>query len=478
MRGYSNSRGRGRGGKAAPVYQEPQVQYAFPHMNMKEILEDMVLFDNPLSEADLKSPKPEFVHDVFSFFLKEIFADGLPSRLNPVPECLEVMEYPSIHEESPAIFHFMRAVFEMLWLAQYSDFNMHDLIAPTGSRFRWQLSAMLNLAKFKQSRLHIYDALASGEDDCVAQRDGLLAKIEKQDADIANIEGQREVEAPQVEEFKRLIPELVAQFEDFRKQKLDLTEKTTEQKAEFASLSEKLTNLKEQVANIKKDITEKQSKVVTSPDRALAQISSMEEKVRKSRENTKELVKKKAEKQARANAVQAATESLKLALKAQQECIARLERKKEVEAQLQKSMVRKAELEQAMRRDEENLNILQKSMESMQGRRSRQKQLQEDLHNQMEQDADVLEKKRKEADRHSEEVERKVEEHMTRENELKAKTIALSKQFAKEMTEMMNQHEAMLEQSDKHSFQLHQIMDIFATENKKAIEDVRSIQQP
>lgn len=447
-------------------------------MSVQEILEDMTLFEKPIQESDLKAPKPELVQDVFSFFLKEIYAHGLPPKVNPSPECLELIDFPSLHEDSPALFHFMRSVFEMLYLAQYFDFTLHDLMAPTASRFRWQLSALLNLAKYKQSRLPVYDALAAGEDEKAAERDMLAAQTEKVDIAIADIKKQRESEAPQVEELKRQIPELSAQLEEFKVRKLEMTEKTAKQKAEFASASEKLTNIKERNENLRKDIEEKRAKVVSSPNRALAEIAELEEKLRKARENTKSLKEKKAAIHPRSNAHMAATQALKASLHAQQECIARSERIKGGQAQLQKIVARKNEVQRSLRREEENGKILLKSIESMEGRRARQGQVLADVQNQMDEDAGVLRRKKMEVDRLSEEARRTEEECFIRVNELTAMTSALCKKFAEEMTEMMSKHAALLGESEKNKDHIDTIMDMYATHNKQAVEDARRIQIP
>ncbi len=112
-----------------------------------------------------------------------------------------------------------------------------------------------------------------------------------------------------------------------------------------------------------------------------------------------------------------------MALKATEECAARNERKQELDNQVRKSMAKKAEIEEGMRRDDESLSLLQKSMESMQGRRARQEQQREELQQQIVQDVQKMNQKTLEAQRHSEEIEQKVETYKKREHELMSQTI-------------------------------------------------------
>jgi hypothetical protein len=70
------------------------------------------------------------------------------------------MRYPEVHEDlSDMKFYLsLRTCMETCGL---HDFGWKDLHAPTAKRFRVQLSAIINLAKFREEHLTLYSDLNS-----------------------------------------------------------------------------------------------------------------------------------------------------------------------------------------------------------------------------------------------------------------------------------------------------------------------------
>jgi len=79
-----------------------------------------------------------------------------PALLHKVVE--KRLPYPELHQEWSEL-HFYTALRDMLENCGYNNFSWRDLYAPTKKRYQTQLSAILNLAKFREEQLELYGAL-------------------------------------------------------------------------------------------------------------------------------------------------------------------------------------------------------------------------------------------------------------------------------------------------------------------------------
>lgn len=67
----------------------------------------------------------------------------------------ESMEYPSLHEDFSELKFFL-ALRDFLTVCGYHGFSFRDLHAPTAKRLRDQLSAIINMAKFRDEQSQVY----------------------------------------------------------------------------------------------------------------------------------------------------------------------------------------------------------------------------------------------------------------------------------------------------------------------------------
>lgn len=68
------------------------------------------------------------------------------------------MPFPDMHEGTADIKFFLKLK-KCLRTCGIYDFSWKDLHAPTPKRLRWQLSAIINMAKFREDQLMVYHEL-------------------------------------------------------------------------------------------------------------------------------------------------------------------------------------------------------------------------------------------------------------------------------------------------------------------------------
>lgn len=76
------------------------------------------------------------------------------------------LTHGELHQEFSELA-FFQALRECLSTCGYTDFSWRDLYAPTSKRLRHQLSAIINLAKFREEQIKVYGELNEPVRYCV-----------------------------------------------------------------------------------------------------------------------------------------------------------------------------------------------------------------------------------------------------------------------------------------------------------------------
>lgn len=463
-------KGRGRTGQAPP---QPEVKHNFPLMPISDIIGDLALFECQLSEKDIKAPKPEIVKEVLMFFLRDLHGDNIDNKLQRQPECLETLAYPEIHEESPELLHFLRAVHEMFVDAQYFDFTLQDVYQPDSKRFRSQLCALINLAKYSRERLERYKELEVQEQEVVAQNNALADSVEKLRGAIEIIEEKRCGEQPLVDENKKIIPALAAELEQLHRRQMTLTDETGVQKAELGDLKEKARVLEMEVVRVRDEVADSQARIVSSPDRARAEIAELRRQLEREHEELTDIKRRRGAQNEQITALRTALSAIKPLIPLSESCAAI--RDKKLAAQRRDAELREKEMrvQQATDAAKASAAHQERSVEAMKGRIARQIQHSEELQAQMAEDAERWRRDQSELQRFSESGELKVAALQKHMSQLVVETNLSARTFASEMEEIDKEHEMLLSGMMGHDHQLREGMAMFEADNKQAIESLQ-----
>ena len=142
----------------------PTTQYIFPILRHSDILQCMSELNIELTKAELAEPArhKDRVRKVFLLLLDTccgITEEDL-NKLSPkMSETLqEVSKFPQLHTDFESVRLFLH-VKKCMRICGVYDFGLKDFFIPTPKRFRIQLSAAINLAKFREDQLKLYAEL-------------------------------------------------------------------------------------------------------------------------------------------------------------------------------------------------------------------------------------------------------------------------------------------------------------------------------
>eukprot|EP00804_Cyclotella_cryptica_P011430 CCRYP_016380-RA/>CCRYP_016380-RA protein AED:0.09 eAED:0.09 QI:166/1/1/1/1/1/5/193/454 len=155
---------------------------AFPVLKNAMILQIMAELEIPLTESELVEPGRcrERVREVFSQLLCTCWGltpaelSSLPTRtlarLSSTNESspTSISTYPHLYADALVETKFFCLLQKLLKICGYDDFGFRDLSAPTGRRFRRQLSACINFMKYREDMNHLLSTVLEERADMFA----------------------------------------------------------------------------------------------------------------------------------------------------------------------------------------------------------------------------------------------------------------------------------------------------------------------
>lgn len=272
----------------------PPTQYIFPMLKNAEILTCCSELEVELTKAELTEPQrhKDRIRKVFWHLLEICFGiteDDLAKRLPSREQIAEISDYPELHEEHLIDVLFYRELSKCMRVVGIYDFSWKDLHQPTAKRFRCQMSAILNMAKFREEQLRKYYELMEPRNELVNalqevhQEHELLVKQLQQTQQESN-DKMKEIDAV-VKECQELEAEIA------RSNKLQASKRE-----EAAALKREVNDLKDQLESVNWALQEAQaeeeqlrSQIVSSPERRKKELADKELELEKEKQEGERL---------------------------------------------------------------------------------------------------------------------------------------------------------------------------------------------
>ena len=161
-----------------------QQSFSFPMLSSEEILLCMNELQISLEKGDLEKPSARSVKPVYEA-LCEACIGVTKEEINCVleDESCTNLEFPELHEDSLPNLAYFRAVSRLMSAAGVHDTRLWDIVKPDPKRFKRNMSAVINFAKFREERLQNFTELSNKTEELLdlrAQAEEENSKIEDQ----------------------------------------------------------------------------------------------------------------------------------------------------------------------------------------------------------------------------------------------------------------------------------------------------------
>ena len=221
----------------------------------------------------------------------EVCAGKREEDFLPTPTMLEaasMQPYPELHQEFNE-FQFYICLRDLMTMAGYATFSWRDIHCPTPKRLRYQLSAIINLAKYREEQLRVYAELNE-------PRVALIQALDDVNAENAELQEQElQVTRESKEQFHEL-EQVMRECEELEVEISRNNKLQTAARHEAAEIKKTANDLKDQVATAVWALQEAEaeeeklrSKIVTSPDRRKSDLIVRKERLRKVKDECDQL---------------------------------------------------------------------------------------------------------------------------------------------------------------------------------------------
>lgn len=365
--------GKKRGGGVETV---SHTHYIFPVLKNAEILQCLDELGIEVCKAELAEPQRyrEKIRKIFWQLLEHcsgVTEEDIEKRVPKNLERFVPAEEAVLHENFTDML-FFKEMQKLMKTCGIVDFSWKDVHVPTSKRLRCQLSATINMAKFREEQLKIYAELNE-------PRHQLLITLEELHSENAQLQEQlNEVSTEsdkKMEEYDKIAKECQELESDIaRSNKLQASKRE-----EASQLKKEITRLKDELAAATWSLQELQAKeerllgqVVSSPGRRKLELNTKKDALDKEKAEIRRLQQEIVDGKAKVARLQQANKDLEAAIALQcnvldeaakyEENAEQLEAaEKEVDANEEKA----SELEEKTNESERSLTRLEEKLAHM-----------------------------------------------------------------------------------------------------------------
>jgi kinetochore protein Nuf2 len=346
-------------------------QYSFPLLPPTEIVACMQELRIPFSEQQLMQPTPEHVRLVLEQLVELLTATRREELASPVPQALEALGFPELHDESASVVMFHRAVQRLMKASGIHDFSFNDYLKPEYPRLRRILSGVINFAKFREERLIQFQKITNRSEEAIQRQQELQMKCTDLEMQIRKWNERIASEQPKLAALESETGELASEITSLNKKQLQLQVQIRELKGKVNEYADQIANHKFELLQTKQEIAKLQAMIVSSPERVQQQLLDMESSLEREKRLVERLEHEHHLTQAETQALQEALQQLEELLKVLEDAELQVSRCKQARDVVQRHRSELQEKEQALRVLEQEASQLERQITAAEERISR-----------------------------------------------------------------------------------------------------------
>lgn len=483
-------RARGRPGDKLEPAPEPKTSFQFPKMPLAEIQEDMASMsscnsasghgnncDCIITREAFRSPSPDDVKKIADFFIYEIYAKRPEDSAQPSFGCLDSVEYPELYDDAISQFNFLRQCQLMFNDAQCSEFGLRDLHAPDRSRFQWHLSALVNIHKFRMTRLAMIEDAVGSFDDLTEKEGSYIEERSQLEREISAIEQARAKDEPELESVRQVVSELGLKLSSLHKQQIELTDRTRDAKANLAKLTEHAAAVKVKRMTEAEEVDRYRMRVVSSPDRVQSEIKNMAETLSAEKESVADLKQRTQALRVRRKTVEKCDQDVERAIGELDIVLAEQERAQVLQKDIDEKSERLTEGEREIAGIESSKIHLERVVSSIQQKLARIGEQSLDVNRQTSEEDRILAEKENEFERQDAELLRQIDGNLESISNTK-KAIATDAAHFRQEVELFSKKQADLHESfGAYHADIQKSQQLISADLTKSIKTFRDVAQ-
>jgi kinetochore protein Nuf2 len=294
-----------RGATPKPRHNKP-VGYSYPILGYKTVMECLpqMLPGLNIEVSDLKKPTQTLVRRVYEGFAELLMGVTKEELNQPVFAGLGELSNPELHEESIPRLALLRKTQTLLSACGYKTFQLKDLLAPEADAFRNQLSAVINMAKYREERVEDFDAYDEQAAEYGEILDGAEDACEAAGEAVKRLEAERAAEAPRIAELTSEVSAEDARIKTMNRAQADKQESNAELKREKKRWEARVEELKFRINGAADECRALEGRIVHDPALLRAEIARLQEDAGRERAAIADLTRRRRDLELRETSVE------------------------------------------------------------------------------------------------------------------------------------------------------------------------------
>ncbi|CAJ1936457.1 unnamed protein product [Cylindrotheca closterium] len=313
-------------------------KFVFPVLKSANILQCMTELGIELTKEELTEPTrhKDKIRKVF-WQLLDICCGTTEEDLEKQAPPTDGLLYPEVHDSFIDMM-FFRDLRQCMTICGVFDFSLKDLYVPRKDRLRTQLSALINMAKFREEQLKMYAELNE-------PRAQYLSELALRHEENKELEAHREEAMAKnyevMEEMDKIVSEcdeLEAEISRRNKGQREARLLVENLKKEGVVLNDKFQSAKWTLEEARNEAEQLMAQVVSSPDRRKEELLRKRERLEKAKAEVRNLQELIQTNKANTIIVQQSVKEIEEAMELQKQVIEEAERYEESMGEVQKTM--------------------------------------------------------------------------------------------------------------------------------------------
>lgn len=468
-------RARGRPGDSLGPGIEipPDAPFKFPRMDYMEIQEDMSQTNISMSKEMMRNPSPDDVRRIFDHFIEDVRGKKPEDMAQPAFGCLEVLDYQELFEGGIPNLHYLREIQKIFRAAQFNEFSIRDIHSPEKSRFHWQLCALLNFAKFRCTRLAIFEQMANNAEELIERERNLIEEKTQLEREIGKIEQARVAEEPERERIRKEVNMALVDMDALHKEQQQLAEKTREVKTDLERKTEKAATLKMRKMTLRQEVEAMRTRIVSSPTRVMGELAEMSTNVEAEKENIGSIEKRTRTLKMRTDGLKKAYHKVDIAKKSIEDSLVQQKRLQAVKSEIQERLTNTAQHQAEVKSIENSRAHLQRLIESVETKLTRIGEQQNEIDSQTSENDRRLNERRENFAIEKEKIDELVDQKVTETAKIEKEIEECVNTFSAEVATVIEKQELVNQKFAKIDSDMRVTLSIITEENERAYKECK-----
>lgn len=196
--------------------------------------------------------------------------------------------FPDIHEDlTDALF--LKELRQCMVTCGVYDFSWKDLHAPVTKRFRVQLSAIINLAKFREDQLKVYAELNEPRAQLLLTLEEIHKEYEQLNEQLEQVQAASNDKMAEMDHVVRECQNLESEIARSNKEQASKREQAAALKREANDLKDELASATWALQETQAEVENLMGQVVSSPQRRTEELATQKERLEKEKLETRRM---------------------------------------------------------------------------------------------------------------------------------------------------------------------------------------------